>query len=67
MRTPNTAAGRNCRIWKAPMSQKNLEITPSTKVAELLAAYPELEAVLIGMAPPFKKLKNPVLRRSVAT
>ncbi|MEO2194672.1 MAG: DUF1858 domain-containing protein [bacterium] len=49
------------------MSQKNLEITPSTKVAELLAAYPELEAVLIGMAPPFKKLKNPVLRRSVAT
>ena len=48
------------------MSKKNLEITPSTKVAELLAAYPELEDVLIGMAPPFKKLKNPMLRRSVA-
>jgi hypothetical protein len=48
------------------MSQKSLEITPSTKVAELLAAYPELEDMLIAMAPPFKKLKNPVLRRSVA-
>jgi hypothetical protein len=48
------------------MSQRNLEITPSTKVAELLAAYPELEDVLIGMAPPFKKLKNPLLRKSVA-
>ena len=48
------------------MSKKNLEITPSTKVAELLAAHPELEDVLIGMAPPFKKLKNPILRRSVA-
>jgi hypothetical protein len=48
-------------MWK-----KDLEIIPSTKVAELLAAYPELEDVLIGMAPPFKKLKNPILRRSVA-
>lgn len=32
----------------------------------LLDAYPALEDVLIGLAPPFKKLKNPVLRRSVA-
>jgi hypothetical protein len=31
-----------------------------------LEAYPELEEVLIGIAPPFKKLKNPFLRRSVA-
>lgn len=43
-----------------------LPITPETKVAELLKRYPELEDVLIGMAPPFKKLRNPVLRRSVA-
>ena len=41
-------------------------ITPDTKVAELLDNYPELEDVLIGLAPPFKKLKNPLLRRSVA-
>lgn len=41
-------------------------ITPQTKVGELLEAYPELEAVLIEVAPPFKKLRNPVLRRTVA-
>ena len=41
-------------------------ITPETKVAALLEHFPELEEVLIGMAPPFKKLKNPVLRKSVA-
>ncbi|MDP6039602.1 MAG: DUF1858 domain-containing protein [Candidatus Latescibacteria bacterium] len=44
----------------------DLSITPETKVAELLDAYPELESVLIDMAPAFKKLKNPVLRRTVA-
>jgi hypothetical protein len=48
------------------MSDEQLEITPSTTVHRLLEAYPELEDVLIGMAPPFKKLKNPMLRRSVA-
>jgi hypothetical protein len=32
----------------------------------LLDAYPELEDLLIRMAPPFKKLKNPILRKSVA-
>lgn len=43
-----------------------LVITPKTKVAELLIAYPELEDVLVDMAPAFKKLKNPVLRRTIA-
>ena len=41
-------------------------IEPVTKIAALLDHYPELEDVLIGMAPPFKKLKNPILRKSVA-
>lgn len=41
-------------------------ILPSTKVAELLDHYPELEAVLIALAPPFQKLKNPLLRKGVA-
>jgi Domain of unknown function (DUF1858) len=41
-------------------------ILPSTKVATLLDRYPELEDVLIGLAPPFKKLKNPLLRKGVA-
>lgn len=43
-----------------------LPITPKTKVGALLEAYPELEGVLIGMAPAFRKLRNPVLRRTVA-
>jgi len=47
------------------MPQEDLPITPSTKVAALLNRYPELEDVLIGIAPPFKKLKNPMLRRSI--
>jgi len=41
-------------------------ITPATKVAELLESWPELEAVLIAQAPAFRRLKNPVLRRTVA-
>jgi hypothetical protein len=43
-----------------------LIITPKTKVAEVLNAYPELEDVLVDLAPAFKKLKNPVLRKTIA-
>jgi len=45
---------------------EQLIITPKTKIYELLQAYPELEELLIEMAPVFKKLKNPVLRRTIA-
>ena len=48
------------------MDNDKLEITPSTKINDLLKAYPELEEVLLTTAPPFKKLKNPFLRRGVA-
>ena len=48
------------------MNDNRLEITSQTKVAVLLEHFPELEETLIAMAPPFKKLRNPVLRRSVA-
>ena len=48
------------------MLNVDFPIQPSTKVAALLDRYPELEDVLIGIAPPFKKLKNPILRKSVA-
>jgi len=41
-------------------------ITPAMRVAELLEAYPRLEAVLIAQAPAFSRLKNPILRRTVA-
>lgn len=43
-----------------------LIITPRTKVLELIEAYPQLEDILIQYAPAFKKLKNPVLRKTVA-
>lgn len=48
------------------MSQSNIEIDPSVTVHNLLEAYPELEEVLISIAPPFKKLQNPFLRKTVA-
>jgi hypothetical protein len=41
-------------------------ITPKTRVAELIDAYPQLEEVLIGYVPAFEKLANPVLRKTVA-
>jgi hypothetical protein len=48
------------------MTNSDFPIVSSTKVAALLDRYPELEDVLIGLAPPFKKLRNPLLRKSVA-
>ena len=45
---------------------KNLLITPKTKIFELLEAYPQLEQVLIESAPPFKKLSNPILRKTIS-
>jgi hypothetical protein len=44
---------------------QKLLITPKTRVGELLDAYPELESVLLELSPAFKKLKNPVLRKTV--
>ncbi|MBS3946568.1 MAG: DUF1858 domain-containing protein [Melioribacter sp.] len=48
------------------MTNKNLDITPKTLVGDLLNVYPELEDILIEIAPVFKKLKNPVLRKTIA-
>ena len=48
------------------MPDYDFPILPSTKVGALLDRYPELEDLLIGLAPPFKKLKNPFLRKGVA-
>lgn len=47
------------------MSETSIEINPSTKVYDLLNTYPELENTLISIAPPFKKLRNPILRKSI--
>lgn len=48
------------------MEKKELIISPKTRVLQLIEAYPELEDVLINYVPAFKKLKNPVLRKTVA-
>lgn len=44
----------------------NLLIKPDMKVSELLDAYPQLEEKLIEIAPVFVKLKNPLLRKTIA-
>jgi hypothetical protein len=48
------------------MSDDRPHITPDTKVGDILRHYPELEEILISIAPAFSKLRNPVLRRTVA-
>jgi hypothetical protein len=44
----------------------DLVVTPETKVGDLLDSHPEIEETLIAIAPKFKALRNPVLRRTVA-
>lgn len=48
------------------MTTSTFIITPKTKVLELITYYPELEEKLIAYVPAFEKLKNPLLRRTVA-
>lgn len=43
-----------------------VDINADTRVARLLDDYPELEQPLMDIAPEFKKLKNPVLRKTIA-
>jgi len=44
----------------------NRDITPDTTVAKLLKSFPELESMLVTLSPAFSKLRNPVLRNTVA-
>lgn len=43
-----------------------LIITPKSKVMDIINAYPELENEIINYVPAFEKLKNPLLRHTVA-
>lgn len=43
-----------------------MDIQAHTKLFDLLASYPELEEKIVEIAPPFKNLRNPVLRKTVA-
>ena len=41
-------------------------ITPDARLGDVLARWPELEGVLVGLSPHFAALQNPILRRTVA-
>jgi len=43
-----------------------MTITPETKIGDFLEAHPELQEALIERVPQFAKLRNPILRRTVA-
>jgi hypothetical protein len=43
-----------------------MDITPNTRMAELLDAHPGLEDGLTALVPAFARLKNPILRATVA-
>jgi uncharacterized protein (DUF2249 family) len=45
---------------------KSGAITPETKIGAMLKQYPQLEDVLIERVPLFAKLRNPILRKTVA-
>jgi hypothetical protein len=46
-------------------AERIMEISHHSKLFDVLEAYPQLEAQIINIAPPFKNLKNPILRRTV--
>lgn len=41
-------------------------ITPETRIAALLDQFPDLEKSLVQIAPAFQKLRNPILRKTIA-
>jgi TusA-related sulfurtransferase len=43
-----------------------MEITENTNINKLLKNYPALEDFLMSLNPKYKKLKNPILRRTIA-
>lgn len=51
-------------IVSKKMEEKKI-ITPRSKVLDVINEYPQLEEILIEYVPAFKKLKNPLLRKTV--
>jgi len=49
-------------VSKIPVS---MEITPMTKIGDLLKEFPGLEETLIGLSPKYQLLRNPVLRKTI--
>lgn len=50
----------------SPKNVSDFQIIPETKIGALLDEFPQLEEVLLKMAPEFKKLRSPILRKTVA-
>jgi hypothetical protein len=44
----------------------DFQIDPETKIGALLEKFPQLENTLMQMAPHFKQLRNPILRKTIA-
>ncbi len=42
-----------------------MTIAPDTRIGDLLKEYPQLLDVLVDYAPAFRKLRNPILRRTI--
>jgi len=49
----------------AKTGNTRLELTPGTKILDLLQTYPFLVETLIGLSPHFKALKSPVMRNTL--
>ena len=48
------------------MANSTISINPTMRVGDLLVLYPELEETLIACSPVFVKLRNPLLRKTIA-
>lgn len=59
-------ANKESYLIRNKMEKNQLIISPKTKVLELIETYPQLEEVLISYVPAFVKLRNPILRKTVA-
>ncbi len=53
-------------IKNSDENEVKFDITPDTKVGYLLKQYPDLENELLKISPAFAKLRNPVLKKTVA-
>jgi len=53
-------------MLKLNNKNSDFQITPETKISTLLDQFPQLEEVLMKIAPEFKKLRNPILRKTIA-
>jgi len=42
------------------------DVTPDSRLGDLLAHWPGLEALLVDLSPHFRALQNPLLRRTIA-